>query len=180
MQYHLIMAGAGVSDGSGNNGYFDNQASCYLVPGETGVARWWRGRVSVSPNLSSVSQTGHNCDTTAVSTSFQSFYYTNNKWLFIWCVDAGSGVTEYLNLVLWMSAELNLIFMSIFRISISKKVYVCMYISCLFHIIRARNRGERTQLGAEMGLQHQPQQQTSVQISVFIWCLGILILKSAT
>ena len=39
-------------------------------------------RVSVSPNLSSVSQTGHHSDnTTAVSTSFQSFYYTNNKWL---------------------------------------------------------------------------------------------------
>ena len=37
-----------------------------------------------------------------------------------------------------------------------------MYISCLFHIIWARNRGERTQLGAEMGLQHQPQQQPSL------------------
>ena len=77
LQYHLIMAGAAVSGGSGGNGYFYNQASCCLVPGETA-------------------------------------------------------------------------------------------------------RGERTQLGAEMGLQHQPQQQTSVQISVFIWCLGILILKSAT
>ena len=53
-----------------------------------------------------------------------------------------------------------------------------MFISCFFHITWARNRGdERTQLEAEMGLQHQPQQQTSVQISVFIWCLGILILK---
>ena len=57
-QYHHIMAGAAVSGGSGE-----------------GL------RVSVSPNLSSVSQTGHNSDklrlnTTAVSTSFQSFYYT--------------------------------------------------------------------------------------------------------
>ena len=53
-----------------------------------------------------------------------------------------------------------------------------MFISSFFHITWARNRGdERTQLEAEMGLQHQPQQQTSVQISVFIWCLGILILK---
>ena len=59
LPYHSIMAGAAVT-GAGDS--IDNQAACCLVPGETGVARWWRGRVSVSPNLSSVSQTGHHSD----------------------------------------------------------------------------------------------------------------------
>ena len=45
LPYHPIMAGAAVTGGSDS---IDNQASCCLVPGETGVARW-RGRVSVSP-----------------------------------------------------------------------------------------------------------------------------------
>ena len=48
LPYHPIMAGAAVTGGSDTT---DNQASCCLVPGETGVARWWRGRVSVSPCL---------------------------------------------------------------------------------------------------------------------------------
>ena len=55
LQHHSIIAGAAVSGGSGSNGYIDNQASCCLVPGETGVARWWRGRVSLrvpEPQLS--------------------------------------------------------------------------------------------------------------------------------
>ena len=170
MQYHLIMAGAGVSDGSGNNGYFDNQASCYLVPGETGVARWWRGRVSVSPcpRTSQRASDKHRhrqlrLNTTAVSTSFQSFYYTNNKWSIHVICGGRVRVTEYLDLVLWMSVELKLIFN--LRIFSAPLIYeIVMNVSCfILSEPEIERRGEeRTQLRAEMGLQHQPQHQTSV------------------
>ena len=148
------------------------ECSCCLVPGETGVPRW-RGRVSVSPNLSSVSQTGHHSDKhrhrqlCPNTTNCSLFKF---KWfIHVWRKGQGSLNTWTL---CCECAKINIYVDFPYLQNSNVWTFLVSYYLC------QKYRGEDSaQLWAEMKLQHQPQQPRLLhhcQISIFIWCFGIL------